>query len=111
MKKNTWLAKLKRTIGAFFPIASNRKGHCLHCGACCCLPVRCAFLQIRDDGKQYCTIYKVRPLNCKKYPRTQTEFITETTCGFYFDPLPESVKRKTFKPKAPVPAVDQPNLF
>jgi hypothetical protein len=83
--RNTWFAKLKRTFGGFLPVDHARAGKCRHCGACCCLPVRCFFLKAGADGKQYCSIYKLRWLNCRKYPRTQGEFITEDTCGFHFD--------------------------
>jgi hypothetical protein len=85
MEQNTWFAKLKRTLGAFFPVAASRAGECCNCGVCCCLPVRCFFLKNGDNGKQYCAVYKLRPANCRKYPRTQNEFITEATCGFYFE--------------------------
>ena len=94
MTRNTWFAKFKRAFSAFFPIAQNRKGACRHCGACCCLPVRCWFLKEGEDGKQYCSIYKFRPPNCRKYPRTEKEFITEQTCGFSFEPVRISSRRK-----------------
>ena len=43
------------------------------------------FLKFDDEGKSYCTIYPIRPLNCRKYPRTESEHITTDTCGFTFD--------------------------
>jgi hypothetical protein len=89
--RNTWLAKFKRTLGGFFPVDKARTGQCRHCGACCCLPVRCWFLKAGTDGKQYCMIYKLRWLNCRKYPRTSSEFITETTCGFCFKTRKEAL--------------------
>ena len=84
-KKNTWYAKIKRTLCSVLPIAKNRKGKCINCGECCKLPIQCPFLKIRSDGKSYCSIYLIRPLNCRKYPRTKSECITSDKCGFRFD--------------------------
>lgn len=84
MERNTWFEKLKRTWGALFPVDPVRSGECRQCGACCSLPVRCWFLRSRQDGTSYCAIYSIRPLNCRKYPRTAGECITGETCGFYF---------------------------
>ena len=83
--KNTWRAKTARTVTAFLPVAADRKGSCIACGACCKLPNVCLFLRFDSEGKSYCNVYKVRPLNCRKYPRTQSELITEETCGFKFE--------------------------
>ncbi|GAK49214.1 hypothetical protein U14_00432 [Candidatus Moduliflexus flocculans] len=94
MTRNNFLAKVKRTIGAFFPVSPARRGACNNCGACCHIMVgRCFWLKDGDDGKQYCRIYPIRPLNCRKYPRTESEWVTRETCGFYFEqpknePLP-----------------------
>lgn len=82
--KNTWSAKVKRTITAVLPVFKNRRGKCINCGACCRLPTMCYFLKFDRDGKSYCSIHPIRPLNCRKYPRTKEEFITEETCGFKF---------------------------
>jgi Fe-S-cluster containining protein len=100
MKQNTWYAKIKRTFGAFLPVAKNRQGECQRCGACCHLPVRCWFLKQRADGTQYCAIYRFRPLNCRKYPRTEQEHITKSSCGFYFD-IPQTAvsKQETLVPQ------------
>jgi len=84
-EKNTWSAKAKRTVTSVLPVSKNRKGQCVNCGACCKLPNECPFLRYADDGKEYCSIYPIRPLNCRKYPRTESEFITQETCGFNFD--------------------------
>jgi Fe-S-cluster containining protein len=78
------IAKAKRTITSVLPVSERRKGTCINCGACCKLPNICPFLEYRADGKSYCTIYPIRPLNCRKYPRTKSEFITADTCGFRF---------------------------
>ena len=40
---------------------------------------------IAEDGQSYCSIYLIRPLNCRKYPRTESECVTEDTCGFRFE--------------------------
>jgi Fe-S-cluster containining protein len=78
-------AKLKRSLTSFLPIAPNRTGACKECGACCKLPNVCLFLKYRPDGRSYCGIYHFRPLNCRKYPRTPDEFLTEEVCGFRFE--------------------------
>jgi len=83
--KNTWLAKTERTITAVLPVSEKRIGECVSCGACCKLPVVCPFLKYDSEGKSYCTIYSIRPLNCRKYPRTKSELITTDTCGFRFE--------------------------
>jgi len=83
--KNTWRAKLKRALTSILPVAKNRKGRCINCGACCRLPNRCPFLRFKKDGKSYCLIYKMRPFSCRKYPRTKDEWITRETCGYWFD--------------------------
>jgi hypothetical protein len=83
--QNTWPAKAKRTVTAFLPVADNRKGQCVSCGACCKLPTVCPFLKYDSEEKSYCTIYPIRPLNCRKYPRTESELITGDTCGFKFE--------------------------
>ena len=82
---NTWSAKMKRTLTCMLPVSKKRKGQCVNCGACCKLPNVCAFLKYSEDGKQYCSIYPIRPLNCRKYPRTEDEHITQDTCGFTFE--------------------------
>jgi hypothetical protein len=84
-RRNNWSAKIKRTFTAVLPVSKRRKGQCANCGACCRLPKACPFLRYRPDGKSYCLIYPIRPLNCRKYPRTEAEFITEDTCGYRFD--------------------------
>lgn len=84
MPANTWGAKLKRTITAFLPVAKNRTGKCGNCGRCCYLPIRCPFLKDRKNEKSYCSIYKIRPLNCRKYPRTEKECLTKGSCSYFF---------------------------
>jgi Fe-S-cluster containining protein len=84
-KKNTWAAKLKRTFTSILPADKDRKGQCIRCGACCKLPNYCWFLGINDKDEYFCKIHSLRPLNCRKYPRTKSELITCETCGFTFD--------------------------
>ena len=83
MVKNNLIAKLKRTATSVLPVAKNRGGQCANCGACCHLPFRCPFLK-EKNGKTYCSVYKVRPLNCRKYPRTEKEWLTKNSCGYHF---------------------------
>ena len=83
--RNTWAAKAKRTVTSILPVAENRRGRCINCGACCKLPNVCPFLKSGDDGREYCSIYPIRPFNCRKYPRTESEFITRDTCGYTFE--------------------------
>lgn len=85
-KRNTWSAKIKRTFTSVLPVAKNRTGKCIDCGECCKLPNLCPFLKFKSNGKSYCSIYPIRPLNCRKYPRTESEHITKDTCGFKFSP-------------------------
>lgn len=84
-QQNTWAARLKRTLTSPLPVSEQRHGQCVNCGACCRLPNVCPFLKTNGNGKGYCGIYRLRPLNCRKYPRTESEHITESTCGFRFD--------------------------
>jgi Fe-S-cluster containining protein len=83
--RNTWLARTERTLTSVLPVSEKRTGECISCGACCKLPNVCPFLRYKPDGQSYCDIYAIRPLNCRKYPRTESEFITADTCGFRFE--------------------------
>jgi uncharacterized protein len=83
--RNTWLAKTRRTATCLLPVSDKRKGHCVNCGACCKLPNVCLFLKKGPGDKVFCSVYPIRPLNCRKYPRTEAEFITEETCGYRFE--------------------------
>ena len=84
-KRNTWGAKLKRTLTSVLPVSKRRQGKCINCGACCKLPNVCKFIKTSADGKVYCSVYAIRPLNCRKYPRTESELITADTCGHRFE--------------------------
>ena len=82
---NTVIAKTKRTLTSVLPVSKKRKGACVNCGACCKLPYVCPFLKHKPDGRSYCEIYPIRPLNCRRYPRAESEFSTADTCGFRFE--------------------------
>ncbi len=84
-QRNTWGARIKRTFTSVLPVSDRRHGRCVQCGACCKLPNVCPFLKTNGNGRGYCTIYSVRPFNCRKYPRVPGEHITADTCGFRFE--------------------------
>ncbi|EKD27742.1 MAG: hypothetical protein ACD_79C00596G0001 [uncultured bacterium] len=98
-KKHSITHKIKRQITAFLPIHVTRTGTCKSCGSCCKLVFKCPWLKFDENGKSFCKIYSHRPLSCKKYPRTSSEFVTANICGFKFEETPskknDSSKRKT----------------
>jgi len=78
--------KLTRTITCILPIDKRRKGNCNQCGECCRLPFKCSFLKTDDTGKSVCAAYKFRPLNCRKFPRTELQIKqVKTFCGYSFN--------------------------
>ena len=83
--KNNYAAKLKRTVTSILPVASNRTGKCKRCGACCKLPNNCRFLEMDEHGLCLCKVYWLRPANCRKYPRTESELLTADCCGYTFE--------------------------
>ena len=83
--KNNYTAKIIRTITSVLPLQKGRKGPCKQCGECCKLPNPCIFLDYGENNKPICKIYKFRSLNCRKYPRSVKEHITQENCGFYFE--------------------------
>jgi len=84
-KKDTFRAKVKRTFFSVLPVSRGRRGSCRHCGACCALVFTCPAYYVDEKGNSRCHIYKFRPLNCRKYPRTRREWLTEQTCGYWFE--------------------------
>jgi Fe-S-cluster containining protein len=80
------ISKLRRTFTSFLPVEEGRAGKCNGCGACCELPVRCFFLKTDSKGNNTCSIYRFRPPNCRKFPRSpaQLEEVAET-CSFSFE--------------------------
>ena len=83
--RNTFSAKIKRTFTSVLPISKNRVGKCANCGTCCKLPKMCPLLKFKPNGESYCSIYKIRPLNCRKYPRTKSESVVEDICKYRFE--------------------------
>jgi len=91
------ISKLRRTFTSILPVDAGRTGHCNGCGACCELPTRCTFLKTDSDGKSTCSIYKFRPPNCRKFPRSQAQLDSVVdTCSFSFekDMSGETVKQR-----------------
>ena len=82
------ILKLKRTFTSILPVDSGRTGSCNGCGACCELPNRCTFLKEDDQGNKTCSIYSIRPPNCRKFPRSQAQLDEVIdTCSFSFDKI------------------------
>ncbi len=84
LKKNNQPAKIKRTLTSILPIDKTRAGQCKRCSACCKLPNPCPFLETDEHDNSVCKIYSLRPLACRKYPRSPTEHITADSCGYSF---------------------------
>jgi len=72
------------------PVDKDRRGECLNCGACCMFLFKCPFLTPAEGGRGAfkCIVYPIRPLQCRKYPRTRQEQIHHP-CGYHFDDLSE----------------------
>jgi len=92
--------KLKRTLTSLLPVDEKRTGACNNCGACCRLPFRCGFLKTTTDEnnekKEYCSIYAIRPPNCRKFPRVAEEHkLVKDTCGFSFEDNESAPKNDT----------------
>jgi len=80
------ISKIRRTFTSILPVEEGRLGECNGCGACCELPTRCSFLKTDSAGNNTCSIYRFRPPNCRKFPRSQAQLeeVAET-CGFSFE--------------------------
>lgn len=88
------IPKIKRTISSILPVDKNRSGECNGCGDCCKLPFRCAFLKEPEEGKFLCSIYSIRPLNCRKFPRSRDQWETvKENCGFSFPDIKIRVEK------------------
>lgn len=76
---------LRFATSLVLPVDKDRAGKCLNCGACCVFLVNCPFLRRAKDGADgyRCLIYPIRPLQCRKYPRTKKEQI-HLPCGYHF---------------------------
>ena len=57
----------------------------MRCGACCKFLLKCPFLRSvkGSPGSHVCVVYAIRPLQCRKYPRSREEQIHHP-CGFKF---------------------------
>ena len=82
--KPSILGKVHRFFTAFLPVDERRTGTCIRCGRCC---TNCKLLMFNDDSSTYCSIRKIRPIQCRKYPRTEKEQFTQSTCGYKFGKL------------------------
>lgn len=86
MSKGPFDGKLTRfATSLVLPVDRSREGECARCGACCKFLVVCPFLRY-EDGKPntaYCAAYRLRPPQCRKYPRTRKEQIHQP-CGYRF---------------------------
>ena len=90
------IPKIKRTLTVLLPVAKERRGACSGCGDCCKLPFRCIFLKDMPDGKAHCSIYKIRPPNCRKFPRNKAQWESvKENCGFDFPDI--KVQRSLLK--------------
>jgi len=79
--------KLRRfATSLVLPVDQKRTGECRRCGACCKFGVVCPFLRQSPDepGTFFCAAYKLRPLQCRKYPRSKEEQIHQP-CGYRFE--------------------------
>jgi Fe-S-cluster containining protein len=86
MAKGFSNGKLRRfATSLVLPVDKGRSGECKRCGACCKFGVVCPFLKQTGDnpGAYYCSAYRFRPLQCRKYPRSKKEQIHQP-CGYVF---------------------------
>jgi len=44
----------------------------------------CKLLELDNNGNTLCPIHKIRPLQCRKYPRSKKELFTHPDCGYKF---------------------------
>lgn len=78
--KNKYVLLAKRTLACcLLTVDDERQGRCYNCARCCQIAFRCPFLNEHNR----CRIYKVRPINCRKYPRVRKEQVVHP-CGYYF---------------------------
>ena len=83
------ISKFKRTLTSLLPVEEGRTGSCNGCGACCELPTRCTFLKTDSQGNNTCSIYRFRPPNCRKFPRSPAQLKeVAKTCSFSFENKP-----------------------
>jgi len=80
MAQNNWQSKIVRTVNCLKPIDTARSGNCSQCGKCCRMPNKCVFL----NKENKCSVYGMRPLNCRKYPRCSKEQVDNQGCTYSF---------------------------
>lgn len=74
----SWKIRILQFLEQFSPISKNRVGSCVNCGRCCQLGSKCFFYR---DNK--CKIYVIRPLQCRKSPRT-SKYLKKGCKGYDF---------------------------
>ena len=68
----------------------KRLGQCARCGICCRLPFKCSFLKANPAGELGCSVYPLRPPNCRVFPIDGRDIAERdliaggTVCGFSF---------------------------
>jgi len=85
-KSGPFDGKVKRFFTSLvLPVDASRTGECSRCSACCKFLVKCPFLKYEngDPNSPKCGAYIIRPLQCRKYPRTKSEQIHQP-CGYSF---------------------------
>lgn len=75
---NSFKIKLQQFLECLLPIDKSRVGECKQCGRCCKLVMKCIFFR-----NNKCLIYKFRPLQCRKSPRT-AKYLKEGCKGYTF---------------------------
>ena len=68
----------------------KRLGACIRCGTCCRLPFKCSFLKADSSGTLGCSVYPLRPPNCRVFPvdgrdiRERDLIAGGRACGYSF---------------------------
>ena len=75
---NGFKIKLQQFSECLLSIDKSRVGECKQCGRCCQLGSKCIFFK-----NNKCLIYKFRPLQCRKSPRT-AKYLKEGCKGYTF---------------------------
>jgi Fe-S-cluster containining protein len=89
MKSGPFDGKVMRFCTSLvLPVDESRTGECSQCGACCEFLVKCPLLKRDESGTPKCGAYVLRPIQCRKYPRSADEQVHQP-CGYRFDGGPE----------------------
>ena len=78
---------LRFATSLVLPVDKSRTGECNMCGACCEFLVRCPLLIRDSSGTPKCRVHALRPLQCRKYPRSPSEQM-HLPCGYRFGDKP-----------------------